>query len=84
MVNTNITDFRKNIFNIVEQTIKFNEPVNISTKMGNAVMISEEDYNGMVETLYLTSIPGMEKRLEDAIATAPDDYIPLSEVWPDV
>ena len=57
MLNTNITNFRKNIFAILEQTIKYNEPVNISTKSGNAVIISEEDYNGLMETVYLSSIP---------------------------
>ena len=41
MLNTNITNFRKNIFSLLEQTIKYNEPVNISTKDGNAVIISE-------------------------------------------
>lgn len=50
MLNTNITNFRKNIFGLLEQTIKYNEPVNISTKDGNAVIISEEDYNGLMET----------------------------------
>ena len=52
MLNTNITNFRKNIFSLLEQTIKYNEPVNISTKAGNAVIISEEDYNGLMETVY--------------------------------
>lgn len=49
MININITNFRKNIFGILEQTIKYNEPVNISTKDGNAVIISEEDYNSLME-----------------------------------
>lgn len=44
MINTNITNFRKNIFNLLELTIKYNEPVHICTKEGNAVVISEEDY----------------------------------------
>ena len=57
MLNTNITNFRKNIFSLLEQTIKYNEPVNISTKEGNAVIISEEEYNGLMETVYLSSIP---------------------------
>ena len=48
MLNTNITNFRKNIFGMLEQTIKYNEPVNISTKDGNAVVISEADYNSLV------------------------------------
>ena len=56
MINTNITKFRKNIFVMLETTIKYNEPVNISTKDGNAVIISEDDYNGLMETLYLCSL----------------------------
>ena len=63
MINTNATQFRKNIFSLLEQTIKFNEPINISTKDGNAVILSEEDYNGLMETLNLSSIPGMKEKI---------------------
>lgn len=80
MLNTNITNFRKNIFGLLEQTIKYNEPVNISTKDGNAVIISEEDYNGLMETLYLNSIPGMRERIIDGMNTALEDCIPENEV----
>ncbi len=45
MTNVNITNFRKDIYELLEQTIKYNEPLNISTKNGNAIVISEEDYN---------------------------------------
>lgn len=45
MTNTNITNFRKNIYEMLELTIKYNEPINISTKNGNAIVLSEEDYN---------------------------------------
>ena len=51
MTNINITNFRKNIYSIIDQIIKYNEPVNICTKNGNAVIISEEDYNNLMETL---------------------------------
>ena len=44
MTTTNITNFRKNAFDYVEQTIKYNQPINITTKDGNAVLLSEEDY----------------------------------------
>ena len=43
MTNINITNFRKDIYSLLEQTIKYNEPINISTKNGNAVVLSEED-----------------------------------------
>ncbi len=48
MNNMNITSFRKNIFSVFEQAIKFNQPVNISTKDGNAVVISETDYRSLI------------------------------------
>ena len=73
MINTNATNFRKQLFELIEQTIKYNEPVNINTKNGNAVLISESEYNSLMETLYLTSIPGMKEKLENGV------YTPLKE-----
>ena len=73
MINTNATNFRRNIFSLLEQTIKYNEPVNVSTKDGNAVIISENDYNGLMETLYLCSIPTMRERIMEGLNT------PISE-----
>ncbi|MEY8354048.1 type II toxin-antitoxin system Phd/YefM family antitoxin [Lachnospiraceae bacterium 54-53] len=80
MLNTNITNFRKNIFGLLEQTIKYNEPVNISTKDGNAVIISEEDYNGLMETLYLNSIPGMKEKIVEGMNTPLDECLTEDEV----
>ena len=54
---------------MLEQTIKFNKPVNISTKDGNAVIISEEDYNGFMETLYLSSIQTMKEKIIEGLQT---------------
>lgn len=80
MLNTNITNFRKNIFTMLEQTIKYNEPVNISTKDGNAVIISEDDYNSLVETLYLCSIPGMKEKITEGMKTPIDECLAEDEV----
>lgn len=80
MLNVNITNFRKNIFSILEQTIKYNEPINISTKEGNAVVLSEEEYNGMMETLYLSSMPATKENIIEGLNTSIDDCISESEV----
>lgn len=69
MINTNATNFRKNVFEMLDQTIRFNEPVNISTKSGNAVLISEDEYNSLMETLNLSSVPGMKEKLLAGIET---------------
>jgi len=80
MLNTNITNFRKNIFSLLEQTIKYNEPVNISTKDGNAVILSEEDYRGLMETLHLSSLPGMKEKIVDGLNASLDECVPEEEV----
>lgn len=80
MINTNATNLRKNLFGLLEQTIKFNEPVNVSTKDGNAVILSEEEYNSLMETLYLVSIPKMKEEIKEGLNTPISDCIPADEV----
>ncbi|WP_048800250.1 type II toxin-antitoxin system Phd/YefM family antitoxin [Streptococcus constellatus] len=80
MLNTTITNFRKDIFKLLEQTIKYNEPVNVSTKNGNAVILSEEDYNGMIETLYLYSIPNLKENLMEDMMKPTSEFISEDEV----
>lgn len=80
MLNTNATNFRKNIFGLLEQTIKYNEPINISTKDGNAVVISEEDYKGLMETLYICSVPGLKERIIDGMKKPVTEFLPEDEV----
>ena len=83
MTNTNITAFRKNVFDYVEQAVTYGEVVNVSTKNGNAVIISEEDYNSMLETLHLCSIHSMEQSIKAASAEQREDCTPYdpNEVW---
>lgn len=66
MINTNITAFRKDVFKYVEQTIKLNQPVNVSTKIGNAVLLSESDYRSLMETLLIESVPGLKQSILEA------------------
>ncbi|MCD7892330.1 MAG: type II toxin-antitoxin system Phd/YefM family antitoxin [Erysipelotrichaceae bacterium] len=79
MVNMNITNFRKNIFELLEQTIKFNEPINVSTKSGNVVILSEDDYNGLIETLYISSSM-MKEKITEGLNTSLDECILEEEV----
>ncbi|HEP2676601.1 TPA: type II toxin-antitoxin system Phd/YefM family antitoxin [Streptococcus pyogenes] len=80
MLNTTVTNFRKDIYNLLEQTIKFNEPVNVSTKNGNAVVLSEDDYNGMVETLYLYAIPELKEQLKKDMNAPLSEFVSEDEV----
>ena len=75
MCTTTVTNFRKNIYGMLEKTVRFNEPLHIVTKEGNAVVISEEDYDSLMETLYLTSVPGMCEKLIDGLHTPLDETV---------
>lgn len=80
MTNVNVTNFRKDIYELLEQTIKYNEPINISTKNGNAVVLSEEDYNNLIETLYISSIPGLKEDIVKGLKEDVEECIDEEEV----
>ena len=83
MTNTTVTNFRQNVFAYVDAAVKHNDVISVTTKNGNAVMLSEEEYTGMLETLRLMSIPGMEASLREAAAEPIEDgtpYVP-GEEW---
>lgn len=80
MQNTNATNFRRNLFGMLEKTIKYGEPLNISTRDGNAVVMSEEDYDGLIATLELLSTPQMRTKLLKGKETPLSECVDESEV----
>lgn len=80
MTNVNITSFRKDIYKLLENTIKYNEPINISTKNGNAIILSEEDYNSLIETLYIESIPELKKEILERVDDSDNEFVSEDEV----
>ena len=65
MTITNVSLLRKDLFNSIDTVIEYNEPITVSSKKGNAVIISESDYNAMLETIYLSSQPGLLKKIKE-------------------
>jgi antitoxin YefM len=59
MSSINITNARKNLYKLVENLADTHEPVHITGKNKSAVLVSEDDWRSIEETLYLLSIPGM-------------------------
>ena len=57
------TKARSNLYSLIDETAEYHEPIVISGKRNNAVLISEEDWNSIQETLYLCSIPGMRESI---------------------
>ena len=75
MTNINITNLRKNLFDYINQAIEFNDVINVNTKNGNAVILSEEDYNALMETLYLSSVPGLVEKIKEGESEPVDEMV---------
>jgi antitoxin YefM len=63
MAILNASDARANLYRLIDQTNESHEPVLISGKRNNAVLVSEDDWKSIQETLFLTSIPGMRESI---------------------
>jgi antitoxin YefM len=64
-----IKNARKQLYRLVEQVQTSHEPVQLTGKGGNVVLVSEDDWRGIQETLYLVSIPGMRESIVEGMAT---------------
>jgi len=60
------TEARKCFFDLVRRALKGHEPVRIQHREGAVLLISEEEYEGLLETLELLSVPGMCESLSEA------------------
>ena len=76
----NITNARKELYNLVEDVNLYSEPTLIVSKKGNAVLISESDWNAIQETIYLNSIPGIVESRKEGMDTAIEDCVPEEDV----
>ena len=62
------SEARANLYRLIDQTAESHEPIYISGKKTSAVLVSEEDWNAIQETLYLLSVPGLRESIKDGMA----------------
>ena len=63
MTTVNVTEARANLYKLIDDTSISHEPVVITGKRGNAVLLAEDDWNSINETLHLLSVPGMRESI---------------------
>ncbi len=73
MTTMTVTEARKSLYNLVDETNISHQPVHITGKRGGAVLIGEDDWTAIEETLYLTSIPKMQESIVEGLNTSVDD-----------
>lgn len=66
------SEARANLYRLIDQASESHEPIVITGKRANAVLLSAEDWSAIQETLFLHSIPGMRKSIIDGMATPAD------------
>ncbi len=69
MTTIKATEARANLYKLLDQTTESHEPIQITGKRSNAILISEEDWRSIQETLYLLSIPGMRETIRKGLKT---------------
>lgn len=69
MATLTATEARKRLYSLVDDVAESHEPIQIVGKRNSAVLVSEEDWRAVQETLYLSSIPGMRESIRQGLKT---------------
>ncbi len=72
MNTMNASEAREKLYRLLDETAAAHEPVLITGRRSNGVLLGEEDWNAIQETLYLLSIPGMRESIRKGLATPVD------------
>jgi prevent-host-death family protein len=67
MTILNATEARTKLYKLIDQAANTHQPIIITGKRKNAILISEEDWNAITETLHLLSIPGMRESIKEGL-----------------
>lgn len=73
MKTISATSARSDLYGVIDSALQDHEPVQITGKRGNAVLVSEADWRAIQETLYLVSIPGMRDSIREGMVEPIED-----------
>ena len=72
MAGITATEARSNLYRLIDETAESHQPIVIMGKRNKAVLVSEEDWFAIQETLYLLSVPGMRGSIREGMDTPVD------------
>lgn len=67
MTILNATEARTKLYSLIDEAVSTHEPILIKGKRGNAILLSESDWNAITETLHLLSVPGMRESIREGM-----------------
>lgn len=68
MSTLNATEARSRLYALIKEVTETHQPIVITGKKGNAVLIAEEDWHAITETLHLLSVPGMRESIQQGLS----------------
>ena len=71
----NASEARSSLYSLLDEAAESHEPILITGKRSNGVLIAEEDWRAIQETLYLLSIPGMRESIRRGMKTPLDKCV---------
>lgn len=77
---TTAENFRDNLSEMIDELIKSNEQLKVTTETGNVVVLSESHYNGIMETLRIYSNPQEKEKIIEGLHTTIDDCLSEDEI----
>jgi len=80
MGSISASEARRRLFSLIDEVRESHQPVEIHGKRGSAVLLSEQDWRAIQETLYLASIPGMRESILEGMAT-PSEELSKDAGW---
>lgn len=69
MTRITATEACSNLYRLIDETAKSHQPIIITGERNSAVLVSEEDWSAIQETLYLLSVPGMRESIREGMNT---------------
>jgi prevent-host-death family protein len=69
MTTLSASEARRTLYSLVDEVKETHEPIQIVGKRSSAVLVSEEDWRAIEETLHLASIPGMRESIKNGLKT---------------
>ena len=66
------SDARTNLYRLIDEAGQSHQPIHITGKRNNAVLLSESDWSAVQETLYLLGVPGMRESIREGLAEPVD------------
>ena len=76
MTSLTATEARVQLYKLLDKAASSHEPIQITGKRNSVILISEEDWSSIQETLYLLSVPGMRESIRKGLKTSPKKCSP--------